>query len=77
MKTFNLTRQVAVGILDSRSFNKVLDTTIKARNVMDRVKMANSLIEDVKTGTIRQRISAIQTFDYLTKVTLVEKEKGR
>ena len=37
---------------------------------MDRMNMVNSLIERFKTGTIRQRISAIETFDYLTKVTL-------
>ena len=56
---FDLSRQQAVTILDSRSMSKLIDALQKARNAFTHVLCVNRLIEIIETGSGNERIQAI------------------
>jgi hypothetical protein len=65
MRHFNLTRDEAVIILDSRAFNVVLDKVIAAKKVLGRAELLNRLIDIINNGDPDNAIDAIKTLDYL------------
>ena len=64
---FKLKRESAMMILDSRSFNKILDKMLKAKEMILGITIINGLAALLETGSIKQKRKAIELIDYLYK----------
>src|SRR5687767_2957991 len=64
MRRFNLTRNEAVLILDSKSFNTILGKVIRANKVLGKAVLLNGLIDVIHNGKPEAVVDAIQTLEY-------------
>lgn len=64
---FKLKRGIAIVILDSRSFNKVLDKMLKVKETMLGIEIINALAGIIETGNIKEQLKAIKLLGYLYK----------
>jgi hypothetical protein len=64
---FKLKREIAVMILDSRSFNRILDQMIKVKDTLLGIIVINGLARVIETGSIKEKMKAIDMLCYLYK----------
>jgi hypothetical protein len=66
---FKLKREVAILILDSKSFHRVLDKMLKVKDTLLGVTIINGLAMIMETGNIKEKMKAIKMLDYLYRIS--------
>ena len=77
VEIFDLNRQQAVEILDSVRFNQTLDNMIKLKEIILGSTIINGLAVILETGSIKQKLKAIELLDYIYRINQRENRERR
>ena len=75
--TFKLKREEAIVVLDGRSFNKILDKMLKVKEMILGITIINGLAAILETGSIKQKLKAIELLDYIYRINQRENRERR